>query len=199
MSRCAELTVRAGGCHLTEHVLIDVTHRVAVVHIERVDTVHETLECAGTLDHERRIFHKTGVRIAVRCTDSLDEGEDVIANHAEHVLRTGVLEDRPAHVVIWDVAVVVVVMPSAFGEDGVLETVTPHGCVRLFLTLFIVQHLHEEQIGHLLQDVHGVRHTGCPEHIPNTVNLILNFAGYHIIFDLRFVCFSPDNLWKLQY
>ena len=132
------------------------------------------------LNHERRIFHKTGVRIAVCRTDSLDEGEDVIANHAEHVLRTGVLEDRPAHVVIRDVAVVVVVMPSAFGEDGVLETVTPHGCVRLFLTLFVVQHLHEEQIGHLLQDVHGVRHTGCPEHIPNTVNLILNLACNHI-------------------
>jgi hypothetical protein len=46
--------------------------------------------------------------------------------------------------------------------------------------LFVVQHLHEEQISHLLQDGEGIGNATCPEGVPNAVNSVFYFACNHI-------------------
>ena len=57
----AELTVFAACRHLSEDILIDVAHSVAVVHFEGVDSIDNFHQSAWRCDKEVGITHKSGV------------------------------------------------------------------------------------------------------------------------------------------
>ena len=52
--------------------------------------------------------------------------------------------------------------------------------VHLFRALAIVQHIHEEQVGHLFQNRDGVRYAARPERVPDGVNAVLDFTSNYV-------------------
>jgi len=61
VSWCAELTVIAARRHLAKDILIDITHRIAVGHIQRIHAIHNLCQCAWVLYQENGITHKPTV------------------------------------------------------------------------------------------------------------------------------------------
>ena len=71
--------------------------------------------------------------------------------------------------------------PVALGEGGIRDIATKQVGRRLLLDLRIVEHLHEEEVGHLAQHIHRVGDAGLlPKRVPNRVYLVFNLACYHI-------------------
>ncbi|MBO5819067.1 MAG: hypothetical protein J6R21_05190, partial [Bacteroidales bacterium] len=52
--------------------------------------------------------------------------------------------------------------------------------VCLFGTLSIIQHLHKEEVGHLLKDSDGIGDTSCPKGIPYRIDAIFNISSNHV-------------------
>ena len=117
MARCAELTIIARGSHLAQYILINITHGVAFVHIEFVDVLHDTKQCAWTLNKESSILHKTAIcaniATCVTAVEVFNKGEHITANDAEHLFCLFVLEYRPTQVLVWHITVGIWVVPHA--------------------------------------------------------------------------------------
>ena len=181
VSRCAELTVVSRCCHLPENILVGVAHRIAVVHIEVVDTLHYLRQRARTLNEEGGILHETTVGGILALVEVLDEYEHILAHDAEHRFGFLVLEHTPAQVVVGNIAVCVGIVPHSFFERRVFHRHPEGICIRLLRALSIVEHFHEEQIRHLFQNRNGIRDASRPEGIPNTINSVFNLSCNHVI------------------
>ena len=179
VTRSAELTVVARSRHLPEDVLIDIAHRVPVVHVQGVNAFHDLDQRARRLDEEGCIGHELAVGRLLSAAQVLDEGEHVTAHGPEHLLGLHVLEDAPPEVAIRDIAVCIGVMPHAHLEGRVLHGGAEHAGVGLLGPLRVVEHLHKEQIGHLLQDGNGIGDTSRPEGVPYLVDTCLYLTRNH--------------------
>lgn len=72
------------------------------------------------------------------------------------------------------------IVPRSVRKGHILSHVDAEGLRDLLLLeLLVVEHLHEEEIGHLLKDGYGVGDTTRPEGIPYLVDLILYLSCNH--------------------
>ena len=101
------------------------------------------------------------------------------ADEVEHHSGILVLEHVPTEVALRNFGIRFGVEPMAFLENGVFERYTQEVGSGFLLALGIVQHLHEEEVGHLFEHRNGISNTACPEGIPNIVYLGFDFSGYH--------------------
>ena len=119
----------------------------------------------------------------------LDEFEHVLPYHLEHIVGAQVLEHVPAQAFVRDSSLLLVggsvgVNPELpFGEGRVLHFAVKVACVFLFLELLVVEHLHEEDVGHLFQYGDRVGNTCHKEGVPYLVYLVFDFSCYHTIID----------------
>ena len=180
VSRRTELPVVAACGHLAQHILINVAHRIAVVHVEPVDTIHNLRKRACIRNQERGTFHEAAVRRFLTVVQRLDEREHIARNRSEHRLGILVLEHMPAEALVRNILFGIGIAPVAALENSVLERNAHDVRVRLFRALAIVQHLHEEQVSHLLQNRDGVRDAARPKSIPDGVYAVLDFASNHV-------------------
>ena len=179
MARGAELTVVARGCHLAQHVFVDIAHGVAVVHVQGIYAFHYLHQCARVLNQESSTCHESAVGRFPARVEVLDEGECITADDAKHLLCLLVLEHAPAQRLVGHLAVRVGVVPCPLLEGGVLHRHTHNAGIGLLGLLRIVQHLHEEQICHLLQNGNGIRYATRPKRIPNGVYPTLYLTCNH--------------------
>ena len=99
--------------------------------------------------------------------EGLDEGEHLVAHRLEHLLRGGLLEARPAEIVL------------VGGEDRLLDGLAGAGGLALLERVQLVEPLDEEQVGELLDDRERVRDAAGPHRVPDAVDLGFEFAGDH--------------------
>ncbi len=173
VARRAELAVGARGGHLAQHVLVDVALGVAVVHGDAVDQV-DGLGDERLRDGEAGIAHV--LRIGGAFTEGAQPGKDVVGKEAVHCLRRGVLKALPTEVLV----------ERAFGVIALWEDAPRHRCseargLAFLQLLHLVEALEEEQIGDLLDDVHGVGDAARPERVPDTIYLIANITCEHAV------------------
>ena len=118
VARGAELAIGAGGSHLAQDVLIDIAHRVPVVHIQRVDAVHNLHQRARVLDQEHGVLHEAAVGGLFGVPQVLDERENVVTNRIEQLGCLIILEDVPAEGVVRHIAVGFRIVPGLAGAEG---------------------------------------------------------------------------------
>ena len=100
VARCTKLSVSARSSHLTEDILIDIAHRITIVHIEGIDPIDHLRQCTSIRDKESRRLHIPTVSTLLTCSDCLDKLKDILTNHLEHVFWTRMAEHRPAHTLV---------------------------------------------------------------------------------------------------
>ena len=172
VARRAELAVLPGGGDFAEHVFVEVALGVSVVHGDGVDHVHHLGQQCRRGDGEARIFHVLGVGgllagAGVRAQVA-DEGEDLIAHGVEDGAGIAqLLEHGPAQVALRG------------REDGRFKGLAGAVGFVFFEGLDVVQPLDEEQVGELLDHLHGVGDAAAPEGVPDAVDLVFDAAGDH--------------------
>ena len=173
VTRRAELTVLSGGGNLSEHVLVEVALGVAVGHVDAVELVDDVGQHTGRGHHEEGIPHMVAVcraPIAVSLPllpERLDKGEHPVSHRLEQLLGGGVLETRPAELVLLG------------GEDRILDGLAGAGSLGFFERVQLVESLDEEQVGELLDDRERIRDAARPHRVPDAVDLGFECACYH--------------------
>jgi len=97
--RRAELSVLPGGGDLAEHVFIEITLGIAILHRHLIDQVHDLCEQRGHRNCEPRILHVVGIRRVI-AAERTKERKNVLAHHRVHLGRREVLESRPSQILI---------------------------------------------------------------------------------------------------
>ena len=174
-----ELSIVATCCHLTQDILIDITHSVPIVHIKGIDTLHNLSQGAWRLDKEGGICHKATICRLLALTKCLDEHKDIFGDGAVHCLCLQVAEYAPTKLLIRNIFVCLRVVPHTLLESRVFDGSAPSISICLFSALSIIKHLHKEEICHLLQDGDGVGNTSCPKGIPNSIYTVFNLTCNH--------------------
>ena len=183
-----ELTIIAGSSHLAKYILIDVAHCIAIGHVQVLDTFHHFNKGTRILNHEDSGLHIATVGRLLTFPKALNEDENIVTDNGEHLGRFLVSEVLPTKVTIWNVTVSFRVVPEGvFLKDQVVGVDTKDAGIGFFLILRIIQHLHKEEVGHLLQYGHRVGDAASPKGIPNLVDSIFDFACYHMVYFV-FVC-----------
>ena len=184
VARGAELPVGACRGHLAQHILIHIAHGVTVVHIQLLNTLHHLHQRARLLDEEHGIVHKAAIGRSLLITDILNKGEHIEAHRVEHLLGRELPENVPAEVVVRHLPIGVGIVPVALFEHRirVLEISHAHRLRGGFLVqLSIIQHLHKEEVGHLLKHINGVGNPAGPERHPDGIDLGFDFTSYHTV------------------
>ena len=102
------------------------------------------------------------------------EREDVLIHHFHHFAGFEILEARPAQVLIGTPLLI-----FAVWKDAAFHWRLEGLALALFQGVEVVQPLDEQQIGHLLHDRKRIGDPARPKVVPNTVNLVSDFAGQH--------------------
>ena len=177
VARGAELPVLPGRGDLAEHVFIQVALGVAVVERNAVEQIDHLAQQVGRGDGEARVAHVAGKgrfgRRAAGGVQAAQEGEDVLAEHLEHLLRPDVLEVRPAHLRVGQAALVAARRVDAHGLG--LEA----GGLVVFAGLVGIQRAQEKQVGDLLDHLQRVGDAARPEGVPDLVDAVAEFTGKH--------------------
>ena len=106
VARGAELPGLPGGGDLTEHVLVEIAFGIAVGHVDAVELIDHVGQHPGRGHHEKSVLHLVAVGRASLTVglpflpEGFDEGEHPIAHRLEHLLGGGLLETRPAELVL---------------------------------------------------------------------------------------------------
>ena len=179
VARSAKLPVVATCRHLSKHILIDIAHGVAIVHIEVVDAFDDFGQCARALDEKSCVSHKTTICTLLPLSEILDENKHVAAYGVIHLIGFHIAKHIPTEVVVRHIFVGFGIVPHTGFESRVFDHRTPRVGVGFFGALSIIEHLHEEEIGHLLKDGDRVGDTSCPKGIPYRVDTIFDFACNH--------------------
>jgi len=169
----AELAILPGGGDLPEHVLVEVALRIAVLHGDLPEEVHDLREEGGGGDGEAGIPHVAGVGGAI-AAEGAEEGEDVLADDLVHLLGLEVLEAGPAEVEIGAALGV-----EGLGEDLALEGLAEAGGLVLLEGLEVIEALEEEEVGDLLDDLEGIGDAAGPEGVPDGVDFAADGGGEH--------------------
>ena len=182
MTRCAELTISARGCHFAKYILIHIAHGIAVVHIECIHTIYNLCKRASIWNQEYGSLHVSAIGALFASTDMLDKLEYILANHVVHILRACIAEHRPSHAFVWHFLIGIWIQPHlARRECRILYFAIEVACVVFFLQLLIVEHLHKKDVSHLLQYCDWIGDSSHKECVPYLVYLIFYFACYHIL------------------
>ena len=121
----------------------------------------------------------------------LDEFEHILAHHPEHFIGTQVLEHVPAQAFVRNARLLLIaygirIHPYlSFREGRVLNYAIPVAGVFLFLQLLVVEHLHKEDVGHLLQYGDWVGNACHKEGVPYLIYLVFDFSCNHIVMFLN--------------
>ena len=151
VARRAELSVSARSSHLTKDILIDIAHRITVVHVEGIDPIDHLRQCASIRDKEGSRLHIPTVGTLLACSDGLDKLKDILTNHLKHVFRARMAEHRPAHTLVGNLLFGDRVQPVLPDKEGrILYFGIKVACHIFLLQLLVVKHLHKEDICHLL-------------------------------------------------
>ena len=100
VTRRTKLSVRSRSSHLTEDILIDIAHRITVVHVEGIDPIDHLRQCTSIRDKEGSRLHIPAVSTLLTCSDGFDKLKDILTNHLKHVFWTRMAEHRPAHTLV---------------------------------------------------------------------------------------------------
>ena len=173
VARGAELAVLPGGGYLREHVLVEVALGVAALHGQRGDEIDHLDQQRRGGDGETGILHVLGVGGAV-AAQGAQEGKDVLADQFVEVASLEILELGPAEI---GVGPPLVVFPCR--EEAPFHGDIEGAGLLLFENLEIVQAAKEEKVGDLLDHFQRIRDAAGPERVPQAVNLIAKFSGYH--------------------
>lgn len=95
--RRAELAVLPGGRDLAEHVLVEITLGVPIVHPDSVELLDRLREQRRRRDTETRVLHVLAESRALPA-ECAQEREDVLVHHREHLARFERFKARPAQV-----------------------------------------------------------------------------------------------------
>ena len=88
---CPELTIPAGRGDLPEHVLVEISLGIAVLHGDVVNHVDDLGQQGGLWDGEPGILHVMRVG-GVLSAEVAEEGENMLSDHLEHFCRGEVPE-----------------------------------------------------------------------------------------------------------
>ena len=89
----------ASGGDFSEHVLVEIALRIAVLHRHVVDEVDNFGEQSRGWNREPCVLHVVGVGGFVGA-EGLQEGENMLADDGVHLARLKILENRPAKVFV---------------------------------------------------------------------------------------------------
>src|SRR5438128_10668523 len=101
----------------------------------------------------------------------------MLIDQIKHVLRREVLESRPAVIFIGSRLARMIVF--ARRKDSSLHRLLSPIRLELFGGMQFIESFEKQEISDLLNDFERVRDSARPKRIPNTVNLVTNFAGQH--------------------
>lgn len=103
--------------------------------------------------------HAAGVRAHKR--------EDLVRDQLKHVARSFVLEVLPAKALL------------VRGENGVFDRLAEEAGVLFLLSLDVIKTADEQEVGNLLDGLHGIGYAARVEGQPNAINLILDVTSNH--------------------
>ena len=170
---CAELTVRARGIELAQHVFVQVAKIVSVLHVVRqqlVDAGNGLFKRLGLVETEGSVLH--AFRKGVIRMHGFDERERLLADHVKHLLRRKILEPAPTDC-----------LSFLRLREHMLSSHPQHFHV-LGFELLVIQGFHEHEIRQLHDDLDGVGDTTLPHALPDVVNLVLRRSGNHLLSSL---------------
>ena len=196
VARSTELTICARCCHLAKDILIHIAHGITIVHVERVNAINNFGKGTGIWNKEDSRLHVTAICRFLTSTDMLDKLKDTLTNYLEHVFCTKVLEHMPTQVLVWNTSPFLIthsirIHPKlSFEKCRVLYLTIPVASILFFLKLLVIEHLHEEDIGHLLQHGDRVGYAGHKECVPYLVNLVFYLSCNHILILYKFIAYE---------
>ena len=163
MTRGTELSVLAFLRHASQHILVNIAHRVGIFHIQQVDIIYHRLQHICLWNAEHSILHIATISRTTLFSNALDKHKHIVTHVVQHILSRKALEYRPAKVLVRNLLVGFWVSPLLpLLKQRILEFVTKLDSVTLLMTLLIVEQLDEEQIRELLKDSNGHGDTTCP-------------------------------------
>jgi transposase len=139
-----------------------------------------TLDAEIVIKDEHSVTHVVG-EVALGPVHVLEEGEDLGLHMLEHLLGLHALELAPTQGALFNGVVVGPVLVTVFGrnplarEFGGVGLAGPFGIGLLFL-IQLVEPLHEQQIGDLLDSGERVGDSTGPELVPELVDLAFEFG-----------------------
>ena len=166
MARGTELSIITTRSHLAQDILIYIAHSVTVVHIQSINALDNLNKCAWVLNHKGSVSHKSTICRLLASVKILDKGKGITTNDAIHLLSLLILEHTPSQGLVWHILIHIGVVPHTLTECRVFDSHTHNIGISLLGLLSIVQHLHKEEIGHLLQHCHRVGNTARKKCIP---------------------------------
>jgi hypothetical protein len=178
----SELPVLTGRGDLSEHIFVDVALGVAIVHLHLVEFIDDLGEERRVRNSVAGLLHVLG-EIALGRDLFADEGENVLVDDFEHLLRLEQFEPRPTKVFVGTTALLAHFFVAApippFRKNAPLQRYLERGGFRLLERLQLVETLDKEQVGDLLHYAHRVRQAARPEVVPDGVDLIFDLAHDH--------------------
>src|SRR5207249_10111636 len=136
--------------------------------------------------HEEGILHVMRVRRAplavgvALLAERLDERKDLVAHRLEHLLGSGLLEARPAELVL------------GLGEYWLLDALPRPRRLALLQRVQLVEPFDEQKIRQLLDDRERVRNPAGPHRVPDAIDLGSEVTGDHA-FPLMLVRDAPPS------
>src|SRR6185369_10414639 len=109
-----------------------------------------------------------GIGGILAAVEVLDEGEDLLADGPEHLLRLELPETRPAQLLL------------PYPEDRLLDRLPQPVGLLLPRRVDVIQPFYEQQEGYLLYNPQRIGNPPGPECVPYLVDLAFIFTGQHL-------------------
>lgn len=163
--RRAELPVLPGSRDLAEHVLVDITLGVAIVHPHIVELLHRLSEQRRRRNAEARVLHVLAESRTLPA-ERAQEREHVLVNDCEHLARLEGFEPRPAQILVGAAALILTLR-----KNPPLHFDLELRGLPLLDGMELIETLDEQKVSDLFDHGQRVRHSARPEIVPDTVNL----------------------------
>ena len=137
VARRAKLPVLPRRRNLAQHVLVQIALGVPLFHGHLVNLIDDLCQQPRCWDRKARIFHVVGVGRPIPAQGS-QPGKNMLADQRVHLSRFGVLELRPAILLISRSEFVL-----ALGKHRPVYRLTGTACLKLFRRVQLVQALQE--------------------------------------------------------
>ena len=105
----------------------------------------------------------------------------IVAHPVQHLCRLHFLEYVPTHFIVWHILVGSRIVPHTIWKRRVKQEIAYKIGNCFLFQLFVIEHLHKEQISYLLKYRRSVGKPFVPECLPHSIPLLFYIAGYHIV------------------